>query len=87
MSPSVKRIILDLLFFTPLQCMLLLVCVIEYLDKVEGILESIAFSVHGELDCPLETAASARHWRPAVRSLQLPPCSFLPPKCYSSLAL
>lgn len=48
MSSSVEKIILDLLFFIPLQCMLLLECVIEYFDKVEGILESIAFSVHGE---------------------------------------
>lgn len=47
MSSSMKRIILDLLF-SPLQYVLSLVCVIEYFDKAEGTLESIAFSVHGE---------------------------------------
>lgn len=36
MSSSVKRIILDLLFFSPLPYVLFLACGIEYFDKVEG---------------------------------------------------
>lgn len=62
---------------------LFLVCVIEYFDKMEGTLESIVFSVHGEWGCPLETAASAGLETCSQESA----CSFLPPKCYSRLAL